>query len=159
MSDNQTNVTSVTSGVQDHALPAIPGNENKSTAPAPAGGESIDAYIAHLKEETGVTYVLLKIEPIHPAAANSTGSGTIANGVGDTFNSIEGCVAHLKNETGATATMSTSSNNESTSPTAGGGKPLTSINESIARIKQDPCPGLHRVQPASQQQQLFYLPS
>jgi hypothetical protein len=150
--------------VQDNALPAIPGNENKSTAPAPAGGESIDAYIAHLKEETGVTYVLFKIEPIHPgklqhvqychtmltfkAAANSTGSGTIANGVGDTFNSIEGCVAHLKNETGATATMSTSSNNESTSPTAGGGKPLTSINESIARIKQDPCPGLHRVQPA-----------
>ncbi|EXK95636.1 hypothetical protein FOQG_04186 [Fusarium oxysporum f. sp. raphani 54005] len=77
MSADQTNIASVTSG-----------------------GE-LDAYIARLMQETGATSVSFKIEPIHHAAANATGSGTTAGGT--TFNSIEECVAHLKNETGVTA--------------------------------------------------------
>ncbi|KAL5598125.1 hypothetical protein FOBRF1_011918 [Fusarium oxysporum] len=80
MSADQTNIASATSG-------------------------ELDAYIARLMHETGATSVLFKIEPIHPAAANSTGSGTTAGGGGTTFNSIDECVAHIKNETGATSVL------------------------------------------------------
>ncbi|KAF4944720.1 hypothetical protein FGADI_12495 [Fusarium gaditjirri] len=75
---------------------------SNESAPTAAGGAvtSVDALVSELKEKTGAASVFFSIQPVLPAAANDTSSGTAAGG--GTSNSLEECVSHLKETTGAT---------------------------------------------------------